>query len=87
VNVIVRSISCANTSVGFDAELLDQRSAGIAGRFRVGRTQSHHILKKYGRDISTTPRVTSRKVLETKYGKIINTRPQISGTTIFCFLP
>jgi hypothetical protein len=46
-----------------------------------------HILKKYGRDISMIPTVTSKKVLETKYGKIINTRPQISGTTVLCFLP
>ena len=46
-----------------------------------------HILKKYGRHINTTPRVTSRIVLETKYGKIINTRPQISGTTVLCLLP
>lgn len=75
-------------------EHLPQRRASWPAEYRNSRQIScgqdakpPHILKKYGRDISTTPTTTSKKVLETKYGKIINSRPQISGTTTLCFLP
>jgi hypothetical protein len=63
---------------------------GTATTLNIGnghRDSATHILKKYGTAASTTPKATSRNVLDTKYGKIINTRPQTSGIAVFCLLP